>query len=44
MGVGCLHDQPGWQASVLRLLAVFVDGPVRKPNTTSGRNTNGMIR
>jgi hypothetical protein len=21
-----LHDQPGWQASVLRLVDVFVDG------------------
>jgi hypothetical protein len=24
-----MHDQPGWQASVLRLLDVFVDGLCR---------------
>ena len=26
VGMCLLHDQPGWQASVLRLLDVFVDG------------------
>ncbi len=26
VGMCYLHDQPGWQASVLRLLDVFVDG------------------
>ncbi|MGA7810656.1 MAG: TetR/AcrR family transcriptional regulator, partial [Bradyrhizobium sp.] len=26
VGMCYLHDQPGWQASVVRLLDVFVDG------------------
>ena len=26
VGMCYLHDQPGWQASVLRLVEVFVDG------------------
>jgi AcrR family transcriptional regulator len=26
VGISYMHDQPGWQASVLRLLDVFVDG------------------
>ena len=26
VGMCYLHDQPGWQASVLRLMDVFVDG------------------
>jgi hypothetical protein len=26
VGMCYMHDQPGWQASVLRLLDVFVDG------------------
>ena len=30
VGMCYLHDQPGWQASVLRLLDVFVDGLSRK--------------
>src|SRR6267142_5017633 len=29
VGMCYLHDQPGWQASVLRLLEVFVDGLCR---------------
>ena len=29
VGMCYLHDQPGWQASVLRLLDVFVDGLCR---------------
>ncbi len=31
VGMCYLHDQPGWQASVLRLLDVFVDGMRRTP-------------
>jgi hypothetical protein len=31
VGMCYLHDQPGWQASVLRLLDVFVDG-LRRPS------------
>jgi hypothetical protein len=26
VGMCYMHDQPGWQASVLRLVDVFVDG------------------
>ena len=26
VGMCYMHDRPGWQASVLRLLEVFVDG------------------
>jgi hypothetical protein len=28
-----MHDQPGWQSTVLRLLDVFVDGLRVQPNT-----------
>lgn len=31
VGMCYLHDQPGWQSSVLRLLDVFVDGLCRVP-------------
>jgi len=34
VGMCYLHDQPGWQASVLRLLDVFVDGLRRLPDRT----------
>jgi len=34
VGMCYLHDQPGWQASVVRLLDVFVDG-LRLPSATS---------
>ena len=33
VGMCYLHDQPGWQTSVLRLLDVFVDG-LRRPSDT----------
>ena len=29
VGMCYMHDQPGWQASVLRLVDVFVDGLCR---------------
>ena len=31
VGMCYLHDQPGWQASVLRLLDIFVDGLAAHP-------------
>jgi AcrR family transcriptional regulator len=37
VGMCYLHDQPGWQASVLRLLDVFVDGLCRPSNTKHGQ-------
>ena len=36
VGMCYLHDQPGWQSSVLRLVDVFVDGLCRQ--TTSKRS------
>lgn len=36
VGMCYLHDQPGWQASVLRLLDVFVDGLCRPFDTRHG--------
>jgi AcrR family transcriptional regulator len=33
VGMCYMHDQPGWQASVLRLVDVFVDGLCRQANT-----------
>jgi AcrR family transcriptional regulator len=35
VGMCYLHDQPGWQASVLRLLEVFVDGLRCRSDTQS---------
>jgi hypothetical protein len=32
-----MHDQPGWQKSVLRLVDVFVDG-LRNKRTKRGSN------
>ena len=32
VGMCYLHDQPGWQASVLRLVDVFVDGLCLQPD------------
>jgi AcrR family transcriptional regulator len=32
IGMCYMHDQPGWQASVLRLVDVFVDGLCRVPD------------
>jgi AcrR family transcriptional regulator len=31
VGMCYMHDQPGWQASVLRMVDVFVDGLCRQP-------------
>lgn len=43
-GMCYMHDQPGWQASVLRLLDVFVDGlrtqPPSKVKARSSKTTN----
>jgi AcrR family transcriptional regulator len=37
VGMCYLHDQPGWQASVLRLLDVFVDGLMLPSDTRQGQ-------
>src|SRR5947208_2016072 len=36
IGMCYLHDQPGWQASVVRLLDVFVDG-LRVPGAAAAK-------
>jgi AcrR family transcriptional regulator len=43
VGMCYLHDQPGWQASVLRLLDVFVDG-LRIPATAARASTAAARR
>jgi AcrR family transcriptional regulator len=35
VGMCYMHDQPGWQATALRLLDVFVDGLRMQPNVKS---------
>jgi AcrR family transcriptional regulator len=32
VGMCYAHDRPGWQARVLRLVDVFIDGLCRRPN------------
>ena len=39
VGMSYLHDQPGWQASVLRLLDVFIDG-LRIHTNADGASTS----
>ena len=41
VGMCYLHDQPGWQASVLRLLDVFIDGLRRPSDTKHGQGAGG---
>jgi hypothetical protein len=44
VGMCYMHDQPGWQASVLRLVDVFVDGlrirPVRSGSKSKRKNSS----
>ena len=42
IGMCYLHDQPGWQATVLRLMDVFIDGLRVKPN--GGRTATSPSR
>jgi hypothetical protein len=44
-----MHDQPGWQKSVVRLLDVFVDGlrvqtSVDKPTTSVSRRDDAKAK
>src|SRR6202158_1281912 len=43
VGMCYLHDQPGWQKSVVRLLDVFVDGLLVKPKA-GGQTPRGARR
>src|SRR5260221_7060912 len=43
IGMCYLHDQPGWQASVIRLMDVFVDGlRVRSGAASQGGHRGGQ--
>jgi AcrR family transcriptional regulator len=42
VGMCYMHDQPGWQATVLRLVDVFVDGLCVQPNATG--ETSGVSK
>ena len=37
VGMCYMHDQPGWQANVLRLVDVFVDGMRLKPDRSRSK-------
>jgi AcrR family transcriptional regulator len=44
VGMSYMHDQPGWQKSVLRLVDVFVDGlRVQRPNTRRDKSKSAKI-
>jgi Tetracyclin repressor-like, C-terminal domain len=43
VGMCYLHDQPGWQASVMRLMDVFVDG-LRIQTNADGASTSASHR
>ena len=43
IGMCYMHDQPGWQASVLRLVDIFVDG-LRLPVKISNANHAGAAK
>jgi hypothetical protein len=36
VGMCYMHDQPGWQTSVLRLVDVFIDGLRKRRNSRHG--------
>ncbi|HEY2757288.1 MAG TPA: TetR/AcrR family transcriptional regulator [Pseudolabrys sp.] len=42
VGMCYLHDQPGWQASVLRLVDVFVDGLRIRPEKSGSKTKTRM--
>jgi AcrR family transcriptional regulator len=44
VGMCLLHDQPGWQASVVRMLDVLVDGLRAMPGTKTDRTSRAAGR
>ncbi|MGX0959813.1 AcrR family transcriptional regulator [Bradyrhizobium japonicum] len=48
VGMCYMHDQPGWQSSVLRMLDVFVDGlrvqPVAKAKARAAKPTKPAVK
>jgi hypothetical protein len=43
VGMCYMHDQPGWQASVLRLADVFIDGMSQEANTSSDNRPSRVL-
>jgi hypothetical protein len=39
-----MHDQPGWQKSVLRLLDVFIDGLRVRPSSVRAKAKPGKSK
>jgi len=44
VGMCYAHDRPGWQAKVLRLVDVFIDGLRRGPNKRHDRQACDAAR
>lgn len=44
VGMCYAHDRPGWQAKVLRLVDVFIDGLRRSPDNRHHRQARGALR
>ena len=44
VGIYYAHDRPGWQAKVLRLVDVFIDGLRRRPNKRRDRQAGDAAR
>ena len=45
IGIYYIHDQPGWQESVARLMDIFIDGlRVRESASPSGKTGSGNHR
>jgi hypothetical protein len=44
VGMCYAHDRPGWQAKVLRLVDVFIDGLRRRPNKRHDRQASDAAR
>jgi AcrR family transcriptional regulator len=44
VGMCYLHDQPGWQASVLRLVDVFIDGLRMRPDKRRAKPRQKKLR
>jgi AcrR family transcriptional regulator len=44
VGMCYMHDQPGWQKSVLRLVDVFIDGLCNRPAARQSKKNRGRSR
>ena len=44
VGMCYAHDRPGWQAKVLRLVDVFIDGLCRRPDKRHDRQARDAAR